>query len=279
MKRYPFPVKDRVRYMGLVLLNEIINFQHYFPVRLQGHDAYLKPYLAQMQVSGILEIKDNQYIPTLAGRIELQNFYDRYQEFLQMFDIYCAVDLEAGEFAFSSKNDEAFVDSDDEWFAFLNEERFSDVRVAVADFKGINPNEIVFMSFLQERRFDIVDADGNEIDGWQYALTDEAGVWQEIEDITDSAIPVEHLLPNGVLEDVIKQGTQIAMDIIKEADELDRQDQEAEDAFYDEQDEVIEEVTEYVEVVELPYYEYEYYEPYYDPYYISPIWLLPVLLW
>jgi hypothetical protein len=136
-----------------------------------------------------------------------------------MFDIFCAVDLEAGEFAFERKNDESF--SDEDWFEYLSQERFSDVRVAVSAFKGIDPNEIVFMSFLTEGRFETVDIDGNTIARWQYNLTNENdGIWNEIEDITNSAIDVDYLRENGVLEDVIKQGTQIAMQQIREADDF-----------------------------------------------------------
>lgn len=279
MKKYPLSVRDRVQYMCIVLLQEIINFQHYFPTNLRGDDTYLGPYLDQMVSNGMLVKQGGEYRPTEVGRTELQNFYNKYYEYLKMFDVYCAVDLEAGEFAFERKNDESL--SDAEWFDYLNQERFSDVRVAVADFKGLNPNEIVFMSFLNEGRFEVVDADGNPIPRWQYDLTDDNnGIWNEIEEITNSAIDVDYLRQDGVLEDVIKQGTALAMDLIRISDDLLAQDEA--DRAYDEQEEVYETTTttvEYVDVVEMPYYEYDYWDPYYDPYYVSPIWLLPVLLW
>lgn len=264
--RYPLEIRTRVKYMCLVLLNEIINFQHYFPTRLVGEDVFLGPYLDQMVGNGTLRVQGGQYIPTELGRNELQTFYDKYYEYLKMFDIYCAVDLERGEFAFSRINDESF--NDDDWFNYLSEERFSDVRVAVADFKGIDPTEIVFMSFLNEGRFEVSEA------RWQFNLTnDNDGVWNEIQDICNSAIDVDYLRENGVLEDVIKQGTQIAMDLIREAEDLNAE------PFQDEE-EIIETTTvEYVDVVEMPYYEYDYWDPYYDPYYINPIWLVPILLW
>lgn len=278
MKKYTLTVRDRVKYMCIVLLQEIINFQTYFPTKLLGEDTYLGPYLDQMVANGTLTRQAGEYIPTELGRTELQNFYNKYYEYLKMFDIFCAVDLEAGEFAFERKNDESF--SDEDWFNYLSQERFSDVRVAVADFKGIDPNEIVFMSFLTEGRFETVDSDGHTIPRWQYNLTNENdGIWNEIEDITNSAIDVDYLRADGVLEDVIKQGTALAMEQIRIADELLAQDEA--DLAYDEQEEeeVIYETTTYVDVVEMPYYEYDYWDPYYDPYYVSPIWLLPVLLW
>lgn len=267
--KYPLLIRDRVRYMGIVLLNEIINFQTYFPTKLLGPDTYLGPYLDKMVDNGMLDRYAGEYIPTEVGRAELQNFYNKYYEYLKMFDLYCAVDLEAGEFAFSRINDKSF--SDDDWMDFLHQDRFSDVRVAVADFKGLDPNEIVFMSFLNEGRFEVSAPD------WQYNLTNENdGVWEEIEKITNSAIATEYLMENGVLEDVIRQGTQLAMDLIAEAERLN-----AEADFVQEREtyEEVVETTEYVEIVEMPYYELDYWDPYYDPYYVSPIWLLPVLLW
>ncbi len=268
MKKYPLLVRDRVKYMCLVLLNEIINFQHYFPTKLVGDDTYLGPYLDKMVENGTLTREAGQYVPTEVGRTELETFYAKYYEYLKMFDIYCAVDLERGEFAFARINDESF--DDEGWFAYLEEERFSDVRVAVAVFKGLNPNEIVFMSFLNEGRFDV------EAPRWQYNLTNENdGIWNEIEEITDTAIDIDYLRENGVLEDVIKQGSEIAMDLIRKADELKRLEEEE----YIGDGDIIVETTEYVEIVEMPDYEYDYWDPYYDPYYVSPIWLLPVLLW
>lgn len=96
-------------------------------------------------------------------------------------------------------------------------------------------------------------------------------VWVEIEEICNTAISAEYLSADGVLEDVIKQGTEIALQMIKEAEDM---------VFeYDESEEEIIETTtvEYVDIVEEPYYTYDYYEPYYDPFYISPIWVVPCL--
>jgi hypothetical protein len=271
MKKYPLSVRDRVKYMCIVLLQEIINFQTYFPTKLLGNDTYLGPYLDQMVANGTLTRQAGEYIPTELGRTELSNFYAKYYEYLKMFDVYCAVDLESGEFAFSRINDVELTM--DDWITYLGEERFSDVRVAVADFKGLNPTEIVFMSFLNEGRFDV------EAPRWQYNLTDEDnGVWNEIEDICNTAIALEYLLENDVIQDVIKQGTQLALNLIRQADELNARDL---DDYHVGDEEIIETTTttEYVDVVEMPYYDYDYWDPYYDPYYVSPIWLLPVLLW
>lgn len=264
--KYEVLEKDKTKYVCLVLLNEIINFQHYFNVAPTRDEVFIEPYLRMMYVAKVLDMKDGQYIPTELGRQELVNLYEKYYDYLKMFDIFCAVDLEQGEFAFSSMTSGW---SDYEWIEFLENERFSDVRVAVAEFKGLDPIEIVFLSFLNEGRFEI----GNG--RWEYELTGDA-VWREIEEICNTAISAEYLSEDGVLEDVIKQGTEIALQLIKEGEEL----QAELEAEYDESEEEIIETTtvEYVDIVEEPYYPYDYYESYYDPYYVSPLWIVPCIL-
>lgn len=259
--RYNLLEKDRVNFISLVLLNEIVQFQHYFPKNLTGDDIFLSRNLELLEQNGCLRIENGKYVPTEKGRDEVVRLYNKYYEYLKLFDIFCAVDLEAGEFAFNRINDDM---SDDQWNAFLNEERFSDVRVAVADFKGMNPIEIVFMSFLNENRFDC------GVEGWQKNLTDMA-IWDEIVEICNTAIDVDYLKQDGVLEDVIKQGTELAIKLIRLAEEPIEETEEV----IEETEEVVEE---YVEVVEMPVYGYDYWDPYYDPYYVSPLWLIPAAI-
>src|ERR1035437_5263583 len=268
--KYQLLEKDKFKYISLVLLNEIINFQHYFPVKLEGDDVFLEAYLKFMKEKGVLTIKDGEYIPTDKGREELVALYGKYYEYLKLYDIFCAVDLEQGEFAFASINNDM---SDEAWGLFLDDERFSDVRVAVADFKGLNPTEIVFMSFLNENAFDCT------AEKWQDNLTSD-GVWKDIEEICNTDVSKEYLETDGVLEDVIRKGNEIAMKLIKEAEESIANPNENEETTTETVTETTEEVIEYVDVVEEPVYPYGYWDPYYDPFYVSPIWLGDaIILW
>lgn len=267
--KYELLEKNKTKYICLVLLNEIINFQHYFNVAPNRDEVFIQPYLHMMCERGVLVINDGRFIPTPLGRQELVNLYEKYYDYLMMFDIFCAVDLEKGEFAFSSMGNDF---SDDEWFTFIEDERFSDVRVAVAEFKGLDPIEIVFLSFLNEGRFNV----GERL--WENDLTGDA-VWREIEEICNTAISAEYLnetnnSEEGILEEVIRQGTEIAIKLIREGEDL-MSEMESE---YDESEEEIIETIEYVEIVTEPYYDYEYYDSYYDPYYVNPLWIVPCVL-
>lgn len=267
-KKFQISRDLKFKYITIVLLNEIINFQTYFESYLIGDDMFLHDYLQYMQANELLEIKMDQkldkeiFAPTVKGREALVNFYAKYFEYLKVYDIFCAVDLGIGEFAFDSMLNDM---SDDEWHDFLNQQRFSDVRVAVAEFKKLDPTEIVFMSFLNEQKFD------TQKEYWQQNLTKD-GVWNEIEDICNTAISLEYLSKDGVIEDVVKKGSDLMLDLLKRADQVQEEDANQQQ---EEEEEIITTTT-YVDIVDPPYYTYDYFYPYNDIYYVSPVW---ALLW
>jgi hypothetical protein len=265
-KKYNLTIDTKFQYVALVLIHEMINYQKYFPISLDGDDMFLFEYLEFMRGKGLVEVKNEKYVPTSKGRKYLENFYDKYFEYLKVFDIYCAVDLAEGEFAFAS----IFEDMNkDQWNEFLNEERFSDVRIAVAEFKKINPVEIVFMSFLNEGRFE------TNREGWQIYLTKDE-VWNEILTICNTAIDLETLKENDVIQDVVQKGTDLMFNILKQDEEI-RNNENNEPEIQEEIITETETVEEYVETVEPRFYTYSYFNPYMDIYYVSPFWITPFL--
>nr|MBL0716498.1 hypothetical protein [Desulfobacterales bacterium] len=182
----------------------------------------------------------------------------RYSEFLKIFDIYCAVDLGEGTFAF----EEYFNITDvKQWNKYLNDERWEDLRVAVAIYKKLNPVEIVFMSFLQEEQF------GNRGEGWEFDLL-LGSIWDDILKVCNTALSAPDLAyqdedgslvdGNMVLEDVIIQGAELNLALHKQEQKLHQELQEKEnDDGYG------------VNEIETEVYEY-----YCQPMYISPLWAL-----
>ena len=77
-----------------------------------------------------------------------------------------------------------------------------------------------------------------------------------------------------MVQDIVEKGTALSIQILKEAEDVDKE------YSSNEEDDVIDETvtTEYVDIVEMPYYESYYWDPYYDPYYVSPIWLAAAVL-
>ena len=251
---------DKKSFSSIILLDEIINKERVFTAIAQPDDKVLESLLVELLSKGYLTVGNNKYSVTQKGQEAFDLFMKRYSEYLKIYDIYGFVDLEKGEFAFSKYFD---FDTDAAWDKFKMDNRFDDVRLAVAIFKKLNPAEIVFMSFINENRFD------TESTGWQMDLVSSA-IWNEIDHICDTAIKPSEL-GDDVIQDIIEQGANLLTDILKE--EAKRNEEEAQNNAANNNNQVQETVVE-----ETTYYD-NYYEPYYDPYYVSPFWLLPLFLW
>jgi len=135
-----------------------------------------------------------------------------------MFDIYHAVDTATGKFAFSYR---PFC-TPKQWEALLGQERpgepgqrrWIDLRPAVAAYKGMDPLEIVFMSFLNEGRFD------NQLLGWQFALSSNE-LWDEIAQICNSVFYQEDLEQAGIsLDAVITEGSKLVLERMQIEEEI-----------------------------------------------------------
>jgi hypothetical protein len=265
-------INETKTYKAILLLDEIIVNERVFCPVMSGDDKLLELSLTELHTNGYLTIENGEYFVSEKGEAVYNTFMDRYREFLKVYDLYSCVDLVKGEFAFSKFFD--FAD-DEQWNLFKNQERFYDVRIAVAKFKKINATEIVFMSFINENRFDTKNK------GWQLNLILDT-MWGEIDTIVNTAITVEDL-GTDVLENIINQGTALMMSLINKEIEIKKQALEqakAEQLCMADDDEGAEQTEEYIIETTTIITEYEedidYYAPYYDPYYYNPIWILPL---
>ena len=258
--------EQKKRFAGLYVLEYMINTPHAIPVFLDDNDRDLESILEWLMMKGYIQILDDEkYIPDPNGRKELQKFMQRYSEFLTMFDIFGAVDLESGEFAFSRYFD---FDTNADWRDYLDLARWEDLRVAVASLKEIDPVEIVFMSFISEKRF------GRDKSGWQFDLL-LGSVWDEILEICNSALQWQQLgyedeegqIPaEDVIVDIIKQGTDVIMHLLAQEESLGEYES-FNDIEGEEEDENF-----FVDRVEMPRYGAAEMERYRDPYYRGSSW-------
>jgi hypothetical protein len=272
-KEYHLTEEQKKQFAGIYLLDYMINTPKTISIFLDGNDQDLEPVLEWLMLKKYVEIKDQEkYIPTADGREVLKRFMDRYSEYLTMFDIYCAVDLETGEFAFTSYFE---FDDDASWKRYLNDPRWEDLRIAVARFKKMDPVEIVFMSFINENRF------GRDESGWQFDLL-LGSVWDDILNICNNALHEEdfsyeddqgYISGKDVLIDIITQGSDIMIKLLEKEGHLVEENQKLNYSSNGEAD-----AEYYVDEVMVPRYPANYYYGYRDPYYISPAWLLLLLI-
>ena len=217
---YTLTEERKKQFAGLYLLERMINRPESFPLFLEKHDQDLEPILEYLLTFKYIEIKEKKdYIPTIKGREIVQKFLERYRDFLQNFDIYSTVDLNKGVFAFASYWE---FNSEMEWKNYVHQEGWEDLRVAVAEFKQIDPIEIVFMSFLYEGRFG-----WSEASGWQFDLL-LGSIWEEILAIVNSALKQndlgyesgdEKVSGQEVLQDIISQGAKLNEQLWSEEDD------------------------------------------------------------
>ena len=204
--QYSVTEAQKSQFAAIYLLEYMINAPKLFALMLEREEEDLEPILEWLLVRDLIQIKDDErYTPTTKGRDALQRFMLRYSDFLTFFDVFCAVDLEEGSFAFANYFDFYIKSS---WKIHLKQERWEDLRVAIATYKGIDPVEIVFMSFVNEERF------GRTETGWAFDLL-LGSVWDEILNICNSALRIEQLgwdsedgpvSGESVIQDIVNQG-------------------------------------------------------------------------
>ncbi|MCU0748981.1 MAG: hypothetical protein MUF13_05470 [Akkermansiaceae bacterium] len=218
----PWTVSDeqKLRFAGIFLLEYMINHPRIFQLWLEDQDSDLEPILEWLLTKEWIQIREaKDYIPTEEGRDVIKRFMERYARFVYFFDVFSGVDLGAGEFAFERYFE---ILEPDEWQAYLHDERFEDVRIAIAEHLGIDAVEIVFMSFIREDRF------GRDATGWQFDLL-LGSVWDESLDVCNSATDVSELgYPDGgrwidgsvVAEDILQQGGKLLGKLLAQADSV-----------------------------------------------------------
>jgi hypothetical protein len=204
--QYSVTEAQKSQFAAIYLLEYMINAPKLFALMLEREEEDLEPILEWLLVRDLIQIKDQErYAPTKKGSDALKRFMKRYSDFLTFFDVFSAVDLEEGSFAFADYFD---YEEKPSWLAYLNEDKWEDLRVAVATYKGIDPVEIVFMSFVNEGRF------GRNETGWAFDLL-LGSVWDEILNICNTALKAEQLawesedgpVPGeAVIADIVTQG-------------------------------------------------------------------------
>ncbi len=162
-------------------------------------DEGLEPLLKYMEGRGTLTVsEDNYYIPTDKGHDVYQQLVQQLEAYVTHFEVYAYVDLDQGIFG------DAETD-------LLEGDKWSDLRVAVAEHKGIDPYRVVFLAMLSAETF-------YENPDWKFDLC-MGTLFDEMDQIVQDQLHVDDLgysdsegtiSGDDVVRDVIQQGSQIA---------------------------------------------------------------------
>lgn len=259
-----FSAEQREAFAGLILLELMVNQEDFeWPLVPSDEQEVLDTIVQYLHTKGYIEIEEERqaYVPTEAGREHIGYFMKRFSEFLQFYDVFAFVDLSAGAFAHAQYNEL----NDEQWEALVQQERWEDLRLAVAELKGIDPMEMVFMVSLQ---------DGSFFEGdWEWNLAI-GSLWEEMEAIAQSHLSQDDLgetedEARAVMEDIVQQGSELAIDLLEDVEEVLRE--EPQDHPEEEGEE------EWIEEITTIEYEPNHYAAYRgDPYYRSSFWGRPL---
>lgn len=204
---------NRLQFAGLYLLRLVRADSSDAAKLLREGEKLLLPILEWLVRSSYATVSDAGMLEiTASGAGVAAGFEQRYQRFVESYDVFCAVDLETGNFAFEAYDD--FSDRE-EWEEYLDQECFDDLRVAIAQFEGLDPIELIFMSFVQEGRF------GYTEDGWDRELL-LGSVWEDIAEACEDAVQLPELAyeaddgavsAEDVAKDILEQGQTVMQEM------------------------------------------------------------------
>ena len=198
--RIPLSAESKLEFAGLLIMHRIVSEgERIHSSFMESNDRLVEPYLDALEDKGLVQLGSEYYYePTEKGKQFYQKLIDQRLAYAQHFRIYERVDLETGTFA-------------DPQTDFLEDQRWADLRVAVAEYKGVDPYHMVFLAMLSDEHF-------FESHDWRFDLG-MGNLFEEMEKIVQEQISEDDLAyedeegfvsGHDVLQDVIHQGDQIS---------------------------------------------------------------------
>lgn len=215
------------------------------------------------------------YEPTPEARNIVAQHRKRFRVFLTFYDVYAHVDPEMGEFAFSKMKKILLKEGGaSEWEKYKNQDRWMDYRIPVAVYKGLDPREYIFFSFMEEGRF--IPTNEDQTHEWAKNLF-MGDIWDELNDVMESASrwedqgdeenPANEIMETIIIEgaNVLKEQRKKLRKFIKKQDNIIGFEDELEAAGNHQTDEDDEYYDEYYH--DPVYYHGHYYTPLADPFF------------
>lgn len=273
-KNWELTDKQKLNYQALYILLLITDEKIIIPNFLGGNLKYVQEAVDLLEkrklivqtekitegkkVLGVPIKKDDiewLFEPTKAAYEVVADNRKRYREFLLFYDVFAHVDPNTGDFAFGEIKKILLGEGKNAWEDYKNHDRWVDYRIPVLIYKGIDPREFIFFSFMEEGRFTptLEDTEHEWAKNlfletlWDeiYAVLEAAPIWEEQGDEDNPAA--------DIMETIIVQGAKV---LKKQNKKLQK--------FIKKQDKIIEDQEE-LQRVEGNH------QTDYDPYYDDPV--------
>lgn len=247
-KRWDLSDKKKLSYQSLYILYLMVEGKVTIPNFLGGNLKYVEEAVNLLekkqlivQTENITEGKkilgvkvkkeDVEWVfePTDKGRQVVAQQRKNYRKFLAFYDVFAHVDPMTGEFAFSKIKKLLLEKGKEAWQNYKYQDRWVDYRVPVFVYKGIDPREFIFFSFMEEGRF--VPTENDEEHEWARNLFLET-LWEEIYEVLNTAPiweeqgdennPAAEIMETIIIEGakVLKKQNKKLLKFIKKQDEI-----------------------------------------------------------
>lgn len=222
--------EQKLNYQALYVLYLITEGKVVFPNFLWGNLKYVQEAIDLLEkrklivqseqitegkkIMGVSVKKDDikwVFEPTTEARQIVVQHRKRYREFLAFYDVFAHVDPMAGTFAFAKIKKILLVDGKDAWENYKNQGRWVDYRIPVLTYKGIDPREFIFFSFMEEGRF-IPSEEDTEHEWAKNVFM--GNLWDELNGVLNAAPRWEEQgdadnLPADIMEAIIVEGVNV----------------------------------------------------------------------
>lgn len=221
---------EKLNFQSLFLLYLITEGKVLFPNFLTGRLRYIQKGIDLLEDKKLIfqkeEFDEKKVLGFKIGKADVSYVYEpsdeafkivksykkRYEEYIKLYDVYAYVDPEKGKFALNKYKKIKLKENGKElWWDYLNDDRWVDYRVPISVFKGLDPREFIFYSFIDEEKF-MPHPDDDE---HEWAETLFLGkIWDEMYHILDSSPLWEEQADSieeskEIMETIINEGANV----------------------------------------------------------------------
>jgi len=230
-KNWTLSEEEKLNFESLYILYLITEQKVIFPIYLGGNLSFAEKAIDFLEKKKLI-FKNEQHIEgkkilglpveksdinwtykaTNEAKEIVKKHRKKFREFLSFYDVFAHVDPESGSFAFQKIKKILLQEGGKKaWENYKNHERWIDYRVPVVLYKGFDPREFIFFSFMEEGQF--IPSANDEEHKWAINLF-KGDLWEALKNVVSSA-PIweeqgdEENPANEIMETMIIQGAEV----------------------------------------------------------------------